>query len=181
MSRRGEKDRDCYKQKKFNLCSLTDEEIADLMNSIETDDEFEEDSDNSIEDPDYRCDDNLKPEENAMIDDCLQLIDSSSLVNAIDLSMNVGDFSSNITDVSQQVSVTVTNEKENAVPQDNIITELPESISAKPQIEATTSLKPKKRARSPLPSVEASGPQIIPTAGGFTGGGQYFNINFYQN
>lgn len=47
----------------------------------------------------------------------------------------------------------------------------PVRVTTEAKIETTTSLKSKKRPRSPLPLVEASGPRVTPSAGGFTGGG----------
>lgn len=166
MSRRSGISKDSDKQKKVKLSLLNDDEIEKFLNSIEDDDDDEIDLDNSIEDPDYRCDE-LEPEDNEMISDCLQVMDSSTFMNAINLSINVSTFSLNPTDVQHHIPSIDDNASSDNTPR----AESSIDLSERQKIEATTSMKSKKRARSPLPIIESSGPQVTPSSGGFTGSG----------
>lgn len=57
MERRNDRKKYCSKYKKNNLSSLSEKEIEQMMNSILTDEELEEDDDDSVGDPDYQWDD----------------------------------------------------------------------------------------------------------------------------
>jgi len=115
---------------------LSDQEIEDFMNEIASENEFE-DLDDSIKDPDYQCDE-LKPEDDAMINDCL-LLDSSSLVNAVTLSMNVSNLSLN---TISALEITV-NERVSSVANAEI--ESNEAAQRQEQLEDASSFKSKKK------------------------------------
>lgn len=82
---------------------MSDEQIENFMASVETNEELE-DHDDSVKDPDYVLDDSdyvfdeLQPEDNAMISDCLELLDTTTMMNAVSLSMDV----SNVTFIEKQ-------------------------------------------------------------------------------
>lgn len=120
----------------------------------------------SVDDPEYSyCSDELQPEDSVMISDCLQLLDSSTFMNTINLSMNDSNFSFNTNDAQQKMSTNVVTRAN-----DETYIGLPEQS----RLVLKTSSKTKKRSRSPLPSVEDLGPRVTPSNGGFTGDGWYF-------
>ncbi|XP_067619865.1 uncharacterized protein [Eurosta solidaginis] len=156
------------RQKKINFSVMSDSDIEALMDSVEIEDDFE-DSDNSISDPDYICD-QINPDEDGMINDCLQKLDDSSFMDAINLTMNTSNISVNSTQTP-----TTSNEVLAQTRLDETGAES-HSTQKKTDSEVEKSYKSQKRARSPLPAIEASGPKVAPSDGGFTGG-DLDNIN----
>nr|XP_047128015.1 piggyBac transposable element-derived protein 4-like [Hydra vulgaris] len=131
------------------------------------------DFDNRFKDPDYQCDE-LQPEHSTIINSCLQLMDSSSLTKALHFSMNVSNFNlSEIDEPKQTVTlnkdISITLQNEDANPALHELQTKATMSTPQSEVAIKTSFKPKKRARSPLPCVEVSGPPVTPSAGGFTG------------
>lgn len=123
------------KNKKYNLSLMTDEQIEELMNSVETDDEFDFD-----DDLEYQPDE-LQPETNTGQIDAVGELDVSLL--------------------------STEDQEHQELPTETTMSTSRDGVTVP---EGKKSFKPKKRARSPLPSIEDSGPHIIPSAGGFIGG-----------
>ncbi|XP_049307376.1 uncharacterized protein LOC125777160 [Bactrocera dorsalis] len=132
---------------------MTDEEIEQLMNStLLSDEESEyEDDDNSIVDPDYVVD-QISPEEDQIIDDVLCEMNNSVVDNEVGLSLNFSTLSGVSSEAVERIPYT--------------------SITSTDAEAATTTKKankPRRRPHSPLPTTESTGPQVIPSSGGFTG------------
>lgn len=177
MSAQEEEKQHFHRTKKIKLSSLSDQEIANFMDSIE-DDDFE-DFDDSIEDPDYECDEIIPdsiddtdyecnkviPEDDNMLHDCINTLHSTLLKKAVHLSINAS--SSSLNSISAEpVDANLTQDGPTAEVSDNAST-------LQKQPEAEISFKAHKRPRSPLPIIELSGPQAIPLSGSFTGSGKY--------
>uniref|UniRef100_A0A6P7FIW4 Uncharacterized protein LOC114330821 n=1 Tax=Diabrotica virgifera virgifera TaxID=50390 RepID=A0A6P7FIW4_DIAVI len=183
---------DAEKMTKYDLSTITDEQIDDIVNSnLDSDDEIVyEDDDDSIADPDYV----LTAEKDEIIFSCLRenIIDLELSTNLpLELS-NITDVSEGLVGVSEPHANIFTSEmatltlpeliiSENTspeVPTTDLDTQMDVSVSPVPlaskepfaststQLATTTKFKPKKRPRSPLPTVEATGPQTVPSAGG---------------
>lgn len=187
-------------KKRVNLNELTDDELLEFIDSVESENEMY-DSDGSVTDPDYvidhiKPDDTLLDvdeqeimegidEKNAAdiknaiedginikTDDTLSLIDEQAIMEGIE-EMNAADntdafiqainISMNISDIEQLTHSFLIDD----VAVETIETQPTTSTG----IATNTLFKPAKRCRSPLPTVEDTGPKIQPTAGGFTGGG----------
>ena len=94
-----------------------------------------------------------------MISDCLEQMDSSTLIGAaVNMSINV----SNLTLIDSPISRSV---------ETTDATKVVTGAATKVEKPEATTFKPKKRLHSPLPSPETDGPKMIPSAGGFNGDG----------
>lgn len=157
-------------KKKVNLEELSDEQLLEFIDSVDSDDDIYS-SDDSVNDPDYIVD-NIEPDttaelsksdENA-IDNCIDVMNEAettdAFVEAINFSMNISEIPSStlVMDVAAVETVDT------------------EGPSSSTPTTTNARFKPAKRARSPLPTVETTGPLVQPSAGGFTGEGIYGHL-----
>lgn len=173
------------RKKKYNISTMTDEQIEDLMNSVYDSDDGSDytDDDDSVADPDYDYQTDVLTAEDEPVLNLDQTTstpemsttnpDETFLIQAVNLSLNVTyNVSEESVEVIQNLSQT-TSTPEMATTE--LSTNDPESAqqiaSTSTQVTAKTitTFKPPKRPRSPLPIVEVTGPRIVPSAGGFTG------------
>ncbi|XP_050503221.1 uncharacterized protein LOC126882370 [Diabrotica virgifera virgifera] len=147
--------------KRFRLGDLTDEQIEQLMNSVETDEETDYDSDDSVKDPDFVVDDIEKD----VIAECLNEMENADTTDQFLDGLHISAF-----DVPSASSIfTGNNENYDEV---GVDVEHQTKIRAENKAElqaSTSSSRPAKRMRSPLPIHEEDGPSIEPSAGGFIG------------
>lgn len=145
----------------YKLRELTEEEILEIMDSVETDVEGDEDdynSDDSIKDPDFgpRIH-QISSEDEKAIDQNIAILN-----NDTDFFLSSDLFLPSASTTLHNISLfnELTEETE---PQPST------STTVQPQPANSKLFRPPKRARSPLPSMENSGPEVIPGAGGFAG------------
>lgn len=133
---------------------MSDEQLKELMESVETDKEVHFSSDDDLDDPDYIVDD----KDDQCISRCVrEMIDAESsdiFLEGINTSLNISSIDNRPSTSALALVVMGTS------------TSTPVVSTVR-----TSIVKPQKRARSPLPSVEDSGPSVVPSAGGFTGTG----------
>lgn len=157
-------------KKRINVEALTEEELVQFLNSVDSDCEDEiSDDDDSVADPDFVVDNIesqlLDSSDEQDIDRCIldHSCDSTdSFVRAISLSLNISEI-----EQSSDSSLFVPDVAAVATVKTEEICE----PSTSNETTTNANLKPLKRARSPLPIVEAAGPKIQPNSGGFTGRG----------
>lgn len=152
-------------KKKFNLSKLSDEQLKELMDSVETDEEYEDDfnSDNDYNEPDYYPNE-ISAEDDHSISQCIREMQDEQCnfsMQDVSISFNISSIDD---EPSASNSITITTATEIAVN-----TEAETSTSTNSEALTVSGSKPQKRARSPLPLVENTGPSIVPSAGGFTG------------
>lgn len=147
----------------FKLRELSQEEINVFMDSVETDSEDGDFSDDdSFADPDFDPHlDEISPEDELAIHQHLQVGDNTEtnlvhdFVQAINASLNLDDLPSASSTMHPILSLSHEEEVE---------TEQPST--------STAVVRPAKRVRSPLPSFETTGPIVTPSTGGYTGTGK---------
>ncbi|XP_026462686.1 piggyBac transposable element-derived protein 1-like [Ctenocephalides felis] len=153
---------------RLNVLNLSEEEAADLLNSVSLSND--NDNDDKENDPDFEPD-GITPELDHAIDECLLLdntyaiFDAVSIADAVNMSLNVTCFSAYVASSTlHEVDV-----GEDDVPPENVLSEEP-STSAQAAL-PSTSARRKKRPRSPLPTLDDTCPIPIPMPnnGGFTG------------
>lgn len=188
------------RNKTFKLSELSDEQIQELIDSVESnfenDDETSDSpdySDDSIADPNYNPDP-IELEVDELIDNAIQdmnLGESSHafIGNQSNLSFDITSAASStlhpaavyeiVDDVNWVSPDETATENVIFIPLDaDTAIEFAAANSAEDEevaaatSSAVRSFKPAKRARSPLPAIEASGPSITPNAGGFLGIGK---------
>lgn len=149
--------------KKVNLSVLSDEQIREFFESVETDSDDELDSDDSVEDPDYVLD-TIRPDRSTeeYIEECIVKINLAA---------------------SEQPSISQAAASETRNISQVTISEQPSTsqagASGQPTQAAVSQFRPEKRPRSPLPTIETTGPIGKPTAGGYTGQGKLIDkLNF---
>lgn len=152
---------------RFNISAMTDEQLMEFMDSVETDEENDFSRDDEDKDPNYMPDE-ISPEEEHCISQCIRDMDNSDMfiARAIDMSLNISALDAP-SGSSTLVGITETENVENIQVEETVTTSAPEEPVA-----STSAKKPAKRARSPLPMVESSGPTNVPSAGGFIGEGK---------
>lgn len=146
------------REKRFRLSDITEEQVLQLMESIDTDeDDGDFSSDDEFNDPDFILDE-ISPEDEQCISICVREMHANG--------------SKNIADQTFDMSLISTSSATDAVPSTSAIEDFP-STSATEDVPSTSaaSLKLQKRARSPLPLVENFGPSNKPSDGGFNGAG----------
>ena len=125
------------------------------MDSVATDDDEDFGSDDDFDDPDYLPDE-IRPEH--------QLNEANEFfVQAVSLSVNLSATSSELLSTSRGLPrfCDTFGGASTCAASSSAVT------GTKPQ----SGWKPQKRSRSPLPSLEESGPSITPSAGDFIGSG----------
>lgn len=169
---------------KFNISSMSEEEIQEMMESISSAEESEIGSDfddDSVADPTYQ----LSPEEDAEID---RHLSSSYLSEAINLSLNLSNLS---IPLAESTPPTPSIEQE----QQYECEAGPSSVYVEPpllqQVEQETGpassdmpppsiqylrTKPPKRGRSPLPELDEIGPNLSADDGNFAGNNAEINV-----
>lgn len=144
------------RRKAFNLLTMSDEQVCEFMDSIETD--YSSDSTNGdFDDDDFIGDPDFLPED-------LQVANESTLtvIEATNLSCSVGECHTPVVDPDES-------DKENE------LTPGPSKAVETVSSATTSTVNSPKRPRSPLP--EDDGPQFNPSKGGFTGKGLYFKTH----
>lgn len=177
--------------RKFVTEDLSDEFVNDFINDGETDEEsvLDTDSDHSEADPDY-FPDAIEMEIDAAVNQMFAAETTDAFVAAADVDISGLDISA-MERQSASSTIVMNNEQQYDI-RDNVdlttqeeIVDLPvihldllqfgdEVIAEGPSKSST--FKPKKRPRSPLPTVESAGPSITPSAGGFIGSGKFITF-----
>lgn len=160
-------------RKSIKVSELSDEQLLEFMESVQTDEEDDSSSDDGIKDPDFEPDE-ISAEDEHYISQVVHQINEheSTFINeAADFLLNISEItgafpSASSTlhpelNVSNEEVVVTTEEVEKAlgkvVLHDEVLHEEEPSTS-------TSRFKPPKRARSPLPEIECTGPSIVPSA-----------------
>lgn len=139
----------------FKLSDLTDDQLLDLMDSVDTDEECS--SDDEYSDLDFVPDEITVEKKEDDMTTINRALDESEIGAGPSTSLMV-------------IATTITG----SPAEDTEVVE--SSFSATETVAlAAASLKPPKRARSPLPSIESTGPSITPSARGFTCSGTYYS------
>ena len=134
-------------RKKFKLSEVSDEQLLDLMNSVNSDvSDFS--SDDEYDNLDFIRHEILPEPENV-----------DEIINLCCQSLNTHEDGPSIS---------------NSPPTENISVDNPSS--GPEQLPSTIVFKPSKRARSPLPSAEDQGPSIVLSNSSFTCSGIYIAI-----
>ncbi|XP_049305004.1 piggyBac transposable element-derived protein 4-like isoform X2 [Bactrocera dorsalis] len=143
---------DFRNRKKIKLSEMTDEQTCEFMESVETGEEADFSSDDDMNDPDFEPNE-ISPEDERYISEVVHQIDEdeSAFLNKAD------NFSLNLSAIKEDLPSTSPNE------------EVEEASGEEEPSTSTPRLKPPKRARSPLPEFDCSGPFIVPSSGGFSG------------
>lgn len=131
---------------------LSEKEVEELMNSVDSASDLDYDSDDSVADRDYIPDDII--ETNRYIDDAIQAMALADESYAF-----IDPFASLTLNESQLAPIEV------------VADEVAGPSTRNPGT-STNAFKPLKRPRSPLPTVEETGPSFVPNSGGFTGVGK---------
>lgn len=177
------------KSKKFNLSNMNDDELQEFMDSVETDESDSGDfsSGDEFNDPDY-IPDEISAEEEQCISQAIREMNagetSDFFIQAVNMSLNVYDLPPASSTIIETVAATETVETTEAIASTSQAMETLEIAEETETVESTTShFKPQKRPRSPLPSIEITGPDIVPSAGGFIGAGilLIIRINEFKN
>lgn len=154
---------------RIKLSALTEEQVVELMESIDTDDEEVFSDDDELVDPDYNPAE-ISPEHETT---------DAFIAKAVNMSLN-------LTKEMPCASSTLTAANIEPYIIDETVATLPEvvaeTVATTTQAVASSSHQTQKRARSPLPSMETTGPTSTPSAGGFTGAsnGYYFLFYFFH-
>lgn len=140
---------------------MTVEEIEKLMLSILSNDVMEEVDEDSVRDSDYVCDE-ITPKDTAMINCCLEHLKTTALLNAVIFS------SITINDRPLQYApLATTAALAESTPPTRIT-----CLCSKNRHHTNSShhniFQVTEKTRSPLPVIEDSGPQAVPSAGAFT-------------
>lgn len=157
------------RKKTVNLEELSDDEMLELIGSVES--ELDEDSDDSVADPDYVFD-NIEPDSVSFDDE--EVIEEANDAqiyevngnNSTDAFIQAINASLHVSELGQPTASSTFIHDVAAI--ETVETEVLVSTSTA-TINATP-FKP-KRDRSPLPTIEFTGPSIRPNNGGFDGGG----------
>lgn len=165
--------------KRVRLEVLSEEELIEFIDSVQTDEESSEDDD-SVVDPDYVVD-NIETDSSAEheIHQCIEKMsaeDSSAFVQAMNFSLI------DITNVEPAASSTfVAPDNESVTANETVVGSIETvEVEVEDEVQPSTStaekehFKPPKRARSPLPVIEETGPASVPSAGGFILGGKVY-------
>lgn len=120
------------------------------------------DSDDSVADPDY-VDDNIEPDtldegDEQVITECIHEMNAAETTDAFIGAINLSLYLSAIEPAGSSTFL------QDVAADETVETQEPSTSNA-------SKTKTPKRARSPLPTVETTGPTVQPTTGGFTGGG----------
>lgn len=155
---------------RFKTGDLTPEEVVQFMDGTAedsaSDDDliYSDDDDGSDADYDPRLDE-ISPEDDIAIDQHLEAVgnDTSMLANAINISLDLSmsDLPAASSTIHPILSLSHEEEVETTEPQPSTSAAVGSSL-----------VRPAKRLRSPLPSMEATGPSVRPSHGGFTGSGE---------
>ncbi|XP_031622902.1 uncharacterized protein LOC116340503 [Contarinia nasturtii] len=157
---------------RIKLSELTDAELIEFMDSVETDEEADFDSDDDFDDPIY-VPDEITPEDDQYVSEMMQGLEDSDIyiTQAINMSLNISALdaptaSSTINPIEvEDVFVPVVTTEQNAVIEGDAVfvpvVEAEETVATTEPIPSTSSaskksIKPAKRPRSPLPSHEAT-------------------------
>ncbi|CAG9830113.1 unnamed protein product [Diabrotica balteata] len=153
---------------------MTEDEIQELMDSVETDSSGDYSSDDPDIDPDYEQDE-IAPDD--MITECIREMQagetSDYFIQNVNMSLNISDIetpaasSTMLTAVQIEADECVESLKKEEAGPSRCMKAIPSTSVA--DVAHAASSKPKKRPRSPLPIMEDSGPLITPSIGGFTG------------
>lgn len=163
----------------FKTGDLTPEEVLLFMEATESGSEYDDDDDLIFSDAENDADydphvDEISPEDDIAIDLHLQAAgnDTRMLADAINMSLNLSldDTPSASSTMHPILSLSHEEEVETTEPQPSTSV----AVDVRPANVATATGRPAKRLRSPLPSMEAIGPTILPTAGGFNGQSKCF-------
>lgn len=172
--------------KGFITSDMSDEMIEEMMDSVESEQEDADyDSDDSVKDPDYfphECESQL----NAAITDMQQGESSHAFIPDIDLSaidfdaIDIIPPSAPSSRIGNLVSLhSLSTEDIQAMPivlseeaQPSTSAAAAAAAEAPIKLAKSTPFKP-KRARSPLPSIEDTGPTFTPNDGGLIGNGEF--------
>lgn len=163
--------------KKFNLEKLSDDQLIEFINSVESEDEIYS-SDDSVFDPDYVVDniepdslDELPKNDEQATEECIQEMNEAettdAFLQAVNLSINISEIENPAASSTFVLGIAADETEQEPSTSTAIIT--------------NSRLKSPKRARSPLPTFEATGPSVQPTAGGYTGGGIPFMLLYKIN
>lgn len=153
---------------KLKLSDLSDEQLNSVLKGVAESSEEDFSSDDDMKDPNYEPD-HITPEDEFCISECLRQMEKETT----DVVMsNVMDATKNISETEPSASSTLQHGTYEEVEVDVV-----ETVGGEPP-EQLMSLPATKRARSPLPVIESSGPITVPSAGGFTGSGK---IHFASN
>lgn len=157
------------RRKKVNMSKLSDDELLDFMDSVESDEDFS--SDDSLLDPDFNPDAITTLQQNA-IDEYVEQLENRGeeyyISHAVNVSLNIS--SDDIPSASSTM-----NPIEEIAAEEIVETQAVASTSAATQ-PSKSFFKTPKRPRSPLPAAESSGPTVVPSACGFTGAGKINHI-----
>lgn len=168
----------------FRTGDLTPEEVEEFMKSVE-----DELSDESIEsehedDSDYNPHlDQICPEDDLAIDQHLQDAqhDTIMLARAINMSLDLSgiDLPPSASSTMHPVLSLSHEEEVQTTMYEEVDVEV-ETEEAQPStstaVETPAGVRPAKRARSPLPSMDVTGPTVTPSTGGFTGTGEFAHL-----
>lgn len=189
------------RSKRFVTEDLSDEHAQEFINSHESDEEIDYNSDDSILDPTFvpdaiERDESLDAAVNDMVaaESTNAYIDAASVdLSALDITAIENPIASSTLrkhfgpleyDVIDDIDLLSSGEELVDVPViHGEVADLPpgyEIIAEGPEPSTscarTSSHKPKKRLRSPLPTIETTGPSITPGSGGFTGTGKFITL-----
>lgn len=134
--------------KDLKLCDLTDDQLFEMMNCVQTDEECSSSDD---EDTGFN-----------FVRDEITVEGNEEEICAPQVSDIAPGPSTSLTLIATTIASSSSQDRE-AV----------ESSLSATETMAIASVKPPKRARSPLPSIESSGPSITPSIGGFTASGTF--------
>lgn len=151
---------------RVRLSDISDEDLAEFMDSVETDDDYS--SDDTLDDPNYEPE-AISAEDAHAISQCLHDMDHQTsdmfIANAVNLSLNLSGMdlpsASSTAHFNHSAAIvaaeeTVSTEEEQTV----------EPIPSTSFIQLTSTPAHSKRPRSPLPSIETTGPVFVPSRGG---------------
>lgn len=145
-------------KKRVNLEELSEEQLMEFIDSVESDVDSVG-SDDSVADPDFVFDSILSESDEQAIEACTDEMNEAentdAFVQAINLSLNLNELE------APAASSTFVHDVAALETVETVETQEPST---------STATRATKRGRSPLPTVEATGPSIQPSVGGFDGG-----------
>lgn len=165
--------------KELITADMSDEQVAEFMDSVESENDSADDSDDSVRDPDYEPDEiqlQVRHGMNNAMENIQQsgaIDDSETFLQGLNISPlenEPGPAASSTYIVLDNVVLLSSPEDIEALP---IVFEQP-----KPSTSAARTRPNQKRARSPLPTIDANGPSFTPNDGGLIGSGKNSSLYF---
>lgn len=177
--------RDLRERKQVKLSDLTDDQLLEFMDSVETDEEADFSSDDELDDPTFNVQDHeISPEDEQCISQSLETMQESDafIAEAVNYSLNISKIDTpsasstlNQAQAVEIVELDVVEETASLLEEACVVAAVPSTSTAVQPGTSTPVFKASKRPRSPLPTMEVTGPMNVPSAGGFMGQGKCMN------